>query len=213
MGKIMEAAFCAVYLVVASIIGMVILVKGRGAKASRLFGVMTLVLAGGDAFHLLPRITGALSGVPDAAALGFGMLVTSFTMTVFYVLLFYFITTLVSIKNHTLWRTIVIILAVVRIALLCFPQNEWLSADAPVSWGIYRNIPFVVLGAADTVLLFRYLREDRFFRSAWLAVALSFAFYIPVVLFAKILPAAGMFMMPKTVCYVWLMILGHRYAA
>ena len=24
------------------------------------------------------------------------------------------------------------------------PQNAWLSADAPLSWGIYRNIPFAV---------------------------------------------------------------------
>ena len=36
--------------------------------------------------------------------------------------------------------------AAARAALCLFPQNEWLSADAPLSWAIWRNIPFALLG-------------------------------------------------------------------
>jgi hypothetical protein len=33
-------------------------------------------------------------------------------------------------------------------------------------------------------------------------IVLSFAFYVPVVLFAKKKPAVGMLMIPKTICYI-----------
>jgi hypothetical protein len=42
----------------------------------------------------------------------------------------------------------------------------------------------------------------------WLAVALSFAFYIPVVLFADAVPAIGMLMIPKTCAYLWIVWMG-----
>lgn len=37
-----------------------------------------------------------------------------------------------------------------------------------------------------------------------LAVALSFGFYLPVVLFSGVAPAVGMLMIPKTMAYVWI---------
>jgi hypothetical protein len=206
----MEATFCAAYLLVAFIIGILTLARSGAAKASRLFGIMILVLAGGDAFHLLPRISGALSGVRNITALGFGTMVTSFTMTAFYVLMFYFIALAASVKNYPVWRNVVLIVAAIRVVLLCFPQNNWLAADSPVSWGIYRNIPFIVLGAADAALLFKYFRKDRFLKFAWAAVVLSFVFYMPAALSIKSM--AGMFMILKTLCYIWLMIAGLRHA-
>ena len=39
------------------------------------------------------------------------------------------------------------------------PQNQWLSADAPLSWGIYRNIPFALLGLVVIVLFYRSAKE------------------------------------------------------
>ena len=44
--------------------------------------------------------------------------------------------------------------------------------------------------------------QDRVFRWMWLAVLLSFAFYIPVVLLGSEIPIIGMLMMPKTLTYV-----------
>jgi hypothetical protein len=38
----------------------------------------------------------------------------------------------------------------------------------------------------------------------WLAVALSFAFYIPVVVGANKKPELGMLMLPKSCAYVWI---------
>ena len=53
-------------------------------------------------------------------------------------------------------------------------------------------------------------RNDRSFRHMWLTIVLSFAFYIPVVLFADTMPAIGMLMIPKTCAYVWTIVIGFR---
>ena len=45
---------------------------------------------------------------------------------------------------------------------------------------------------------------SRIFRFMPLAVALSFSFYLPVVLFSGVAPAVGMLMIPKTMAYVWI---------
>ena len=43
-----------------------------------------------------------------------------------------------------------------RIVLCMMPQNQWLSATiAPLAWGIYRNIPFALLGLLIIVLFYR----------------------------------------------------------
>ena len=92
------------------------------------------------------------------------------------------------------------------------PQNQWLSAEAPLSWGIYRNIPFALLGLLVIVLFYRSAKEhsDRAFRWMWLTIVLSFAFYLPVVLWADAVPMIGMLMIPKTCAYVWTVLIGYR---
>jgi hypothetical protein len=44
----------------------------------------------------------------------------------------------------------------------------------------------------------------------WLAVTVSFGFYIPVVLWADVYPILGMLMLPKTCAYVWMVVMGYR---
>jgi hypothetical protein len=211
MGKIMEAVFCAIYLIATTVFGATMLKTAKDDKQRLRFGLLTLVLVGGDAFHLVPRIYGAVTGTTDElyAVLGFGTLVTSITMTVFYVLFLEF-----WLKHTGGQRGIVTFAAYAvagcRIALCLFSQNDWLSANTPLSWGIYRNIPFVVLGGIVVWRLFKDHDTDRHFKWAWLAVTLSFLFYLPVVLFADKMPIIGMLMLPKTVCYVWLVVMGYR---
>ena len=96
--------------------------------------------------------------------------------------------------------------------LLCLlPQNQWLSAEAPLSWGIYRNIPFALLGLLVILLFYRSAKEqkDRAFRWMWLTIVLSFGFYIPVVLWADAVPMIGMLMIAKTCAYVWTVLTGY----
>lgn len=210
MGKIMEALFCVFYLVFTMIIGIKIICKSRGNKELTLFGIMTIVLVSGDSFHLVPRIFAAIDQTGDYGFwLGTGKLITSLTMTVFY-LLMYFIFEIRYQKKNPVLRIAMIGLAVARIALCLFPQNDWTGA-APVNWGIYRNIPFTIMGIIMIVLYF-IERKDKAFRWMWLAITLSFAFYLPVVLWANVHAMIGMLMLPKTCMYIWIVMMGYKEA-
>ena len=91
------------------------------------------------------------------------------------------------------------------------PQNQWLNAESPLAWGIYRNIPFALMGLLIIVLFYRGAKEhsDQSFRWMWLTIVLSFGFYIPVVLWADTIPMIGMLMIPKTCAYVWTVLIGY----
>ena len=132
-------------------------------------------------------------------------------MTIFYVLLYYVWRQRYGVKGKGGVTAAVYGLAAVRIALCMMPQNQWLSAESPLSWGIYRNIPFALLGLLVIVLFYRSAKEhkDQAFRWMWLTIVLSFGFYIPVVLWADTIPMIGMLMIPKTCAYVWTVLIGY----
>ncbi len=213
MQAIVETLFDVVYLVSVITIGLVMIRKSRGNRQFRLFGLMAVVLGAGDSFHLIPRaIALCTTGLENyTVALGIGKWITSVTMTVFYVLLYYVWRQRYKVQGQAGLTAAVYGLAAVRVALCMMPQNQWLSADAPLSWGIYRNIPFALLGLLVIVLFYRSAKEhnDRAFRFMWLTIVLSFGFYIPVVLWADTVPLIGMLMIPKTCAYVWTVLIGY----
>ena len=66
-------------------------VISHGNRQYLLFGIMAVTLGAGDSFHLVPRALAlCTTGLESyTAALGIGKLITSVTMTAFYVLLYY----------------------------------------------------------------------------------------------------------------------------
>ena len=66
------------------------------------------------------------------------------------------------------------------------------------------------MGLIIIVLFYKSAKEnnDRSFRWMWLTIVLSFAFYIPVVLLADVIPMIGMLMIPKTCAYMWIIAMG-----
>ncbi|MGN0743332.1 MAG: hypothetical protein ACI4L8_11805 [Candidatus Fimadaptatus sp.] len=50
----------------------------------------------------------------------------------------------------------------------------------------------------------------RMCRFPWLTIVRSFAFCLPVLLFADRLPPVGMLMLPMTSAYVWTGLIGHN---
>lgn len=198
-----ESVFDVAYLLIALIIGIVLLCQGDISQPALMAGIMALTLCFGDAFHLVPRVMSHLSSKGNfGAALGFGKQITSITMTVFYVFL-WFIGLSVYHAYHPVWTVVLVLLAVVRIALCCLPQNQWLEENPSVRWGIIRNIPFFVMGIMVVVLFFAYAAPGAPLSHMWLAVLFSFAFYAPVVCLAQRYPKVGMLMAPKTCMYIW----------
>ena len=213
MQAIMETLFDAVYLLSVLTIGIIMIRNGKEDPQYHLFGVMAVVLGAGDAFHLIPRAVAlCTTGLEHyTVSLGLGKWITSVTMTIFYVLLYGVWRRRYQIRGQIGLTALVYILAGLRIFLCMLPQNQWLSADAPLSWGIYRNIPFALLGLLVIVLFYRSARAlgDGAFRWMWLTIVLSFGFYIPVVLWADAIPMIGMLMIPKTCAYVWTVLIGY----
>lgn len=214
MQAIMETGFDIVYLATVLTLGIKMLRQCGDRAQFRLFGAMAVVLGAGDAFHLVPRAVAlCTTGLENyTMALGAGKWITSITMTVFYILLYYVWRLRYQVQGHRGVTALVWVLAALRIGLCMMPQNRWLSADAPLSWGIWRNLPFAALGLVVIVLFFRSAREhdDKAFRWMWLTIVLSFGFYIPVVLWADTVPVIGMLMIPKTCAYVWTVVIGWR---
>lgn len=213
MQALMETLFDIVYLTTVITLGVIMITKSKGNKQYRLFGIMAVVLGLGDSFHLVPRMIALCTTGLDqyTAALGIGKFITSITMTFFYLLLYYVWRIRYNIKGKAGLTLCFYLLAAVRIILCLFPQNAWTSAEAPLSWGIYRNIPFALIGVLIIVLFYQYAkeREDKSFRFMWLTIVLSFGFYLPVVLWADINPLIGMLMIPKTCAYVWTVLIGY----
>ena len=214
MQAIAETLFDIIYLVTVITIGTLMIRQWKGNLQYKLFGIMAVTLGLGDAFHLVPRaIALCTTGLEDyTVALGIGKLITSVTMTVFYILLYYVWRLRYQVEGKRNLTVIVYVLALVRVILCLFPQNEWTHADAPLSWGIYRNIPFALLGLLVILLFYKNAKErkDRSFRFMWLTIVLSFGFYIPVVLWADAIPVIGMLMIPKTCAYVWTVVIGYQ---
>lgn len=219
MQAIAETLFDAAYLIAVITIGIRMIRESKGVLQFRLFGWMAVVLGAGDAFHLVPRALAlCTTGLENyTVPLGLGKWITSVTMTIFYVLLYYVWRQRYQIRRQSGLTAAVYALAGARIVLCMMPQNQWLSAEVPLSWGIYRNTPFALLGLLVIVLFYRSAKEcgDQAFRWMWLTIVLSFGFYIPVVLWADAIPMIGMLMIPKTCAYVWTVFIGYfamRYA-
>lgn len=157
MRAIFETLFDIVYLVTVITIGIRMIRGSKGNRQFQLFGWMAVVLGAGDSFHLVPRALALCTTGIDAYAvqLGLGKWITSITMTVFYVLLYYVWRERYQVKNHVATTAAIFALAAMRIALCMLPQNQWLTNQTPIEWGILRNIPFAIMGMIVIVLFYR----------------------------------------------------------
>jgi hypothetical protein len=214
MQAVFETVFDVAYLFTVLFLGIKMVKESRGVTQFVLYGVMALVLGLGDSFHLIPRAVALSTKGLDAytGALGIGKCITSVTMTLFYMLLYYVWRERYGIRGKEKLTGVVWLLSAARIILVLMPQNQWLSKTPPLSWGIYRNIPFVLLGFLMITLFYRSGKEhdDADFRHLWLTIALSFGFYLPVVLLAGAVPPVGALMIPKTGAYVWTVWIGYH---
>lgn len=222
MRVIMESIFDIIYLL--GVVGMgIYLLKNSKNKVTKLYGWMAVILGAGDAFHLIPRVIALLSAGPNGdltsafiqyeVSMGFGKAVTSITMTVFYLILYIIWKEYYQVKNTKTISIVLLVLAAVRIIVGLFPQNMWLVHNQPLDWAIYRNIPFAIMGI---IMIYLFYNESRKrandpFKWMWLAITLSFGFYIPVVLWSDVNQAIGLLMIPKTLAYVWVVVMGLQY--
>lgn len=203
-----EVIFDILYLITALCIG-IFLIYNSSNNISFISGIMAITLMVGDSFHLIPRIIVILKQDEKTyrVALGRGKQIASISMTIFYVLLWELGVLIYEPSYKVILSILLYILACIRIFLCFLPQNKWVDRYPPVKWGIIRNIPFFLQGLLVAYLYFIGMRSLPPLNLMWLAILLSFLFYIPVVLYVHKNPKIGMMMLPKTGAYIWILIM------
>ncbi|MDF1500538.1 MAG: hypothetical protein P1P76_08720 [Anaerolineales bacterium] len=188
-------------------------------RVARYFILAFALLAIGDTGHVGFRVWAYALGNPEARVyvsgltmglVGLGALSTAITVTLFYVVMLYIWAARFE-KRFGVFGGILMLSAVVRLGLMTLPQNQWNLTVPPHPWSLWRNLPLVVLGLGVAFLMMRdALRaNDRAFQWIGIMILLSYGFYIPVMLFIQRAPVIGMLMIPKTLAYVAIAVIGY----
>jgi hypothetical protein len=186
----------------------------------RQFILAFILLAAGDLAHVGFRLLAFFQGQNIAEPqpgetsllLGLGTLATSITVTLFYIMMA--IIWRRRFKKPYGWFGILIILAgFARLVMMLFPQNQWTLIVPPQPWSLYRNIPLLIQGLGVAFLFLRdgFAANDRLYKWIGVLILLSFAFYLPVILFVQQVPLVGMLMIPKTISYVVIAALAYYW--
>ena len=180
--------------------------------AKRLMWAFAL-LALGDTGHVGFRVVAyALGGLgANPALVGLGALSTAYTVTLFYMLM-------VDIWRLRFHKPLGIAgwtllgAGVVRLIIMAFPANHWEQIVPPYDWSLLRNALLVIQGVGVMILILRdaFRTGDTAFKSIGAMIAVSYAFYAPVILWSAQIPMLGMLMIPKTCAYVAIAIIGYR---
>ena len=171
------------------------------------------LLALGDTGHVGFRVVAyALGGVEaNPALVGLGALSTAYTVTIFYMLMVD-VWRLRFQRNLGWFGWLLLAAGIIRMIVMAFPQNEWQWIVPPYGWSLLRNAFLVLQGLGVMALFFRDAARagDRTFTTVAWMIALSFAFYMPVILWVAQIPLLGMLMIPKTCAYIAIAVLTYR---
>lgn len=221
-----EIGFNILYLITIYALTIAMFVNARrvapeNSRLAAFFRWAFLLLALGDTGHVGFRVLAYSMGGLDGATVmllgrevglvGLGALSTAVTITFFYVLMLY------------AWRErykkplgrfgyFLIGAAAVRLVLMIPAINDWSATVPPQPWSLIRNLPLLIQGLGLASLVFRDAipADDKPFKAIGWSIIVSYTFYTPVILFVQQVPMLGMLMIPKTLAYVVIAIIGWR---
>lgn len=207
--EIMEVSFNIVYLAAIYILVVVMWTRRQSVQSSEKsvanwFFLAFLLLAIGDTGHVGFRVIAYASGglEQNAVLVGLGALSTAITITFFYMIFLEVWRVRFKQPRSILYYSL-LGFGVVRLILFVFPQNQWGNLVPPFEWSLFRNIPLMIVGIGVALLFLLYgIKEDSFFTQLSIWIFVSYAFYLPVILFVRDIPMIGMLMIPKTIAYV-----------
>jgi hypothetical protein len=194
--------------------------SGQKLWLAQLFLVAFSLLVLGDTGHVGFRILAYALGDLEISwtvlglrvgLVGLGGLLTAITLTLFYVVMLVIWHQRFG-KPYGWLGFLLVIVAMVRLGLLWFPQNEWNRVVPPQPWSLYRNLPLMgqELGVAYLILRESLIFKDRFFLKIGGLLIVAFAFYLPVILLVQTVPLIALLMIPKTLAYIAIAILVYQ---
>jgi hypothetical protein len=213
----MEASFNISYLIV--VWGLVVaMIRQREAPpggSRRLGAVVTWafgLLALGDTGHVGLRVLAyGLGGLDknlpifgfEIPLVGAGAFATAFTVTLFYVLMLEAWRVRFN-RHYATFEYLLLAAAAARLLIMLAPANEWSRSTPPQPWSTIRNLPLMLQGLGLAALILRDAAQQRDPAFRWIGVMIliSYACYLPVILFVQQMPMLGMLMIPKTLAYL-----------
>jgi hypothetical protein len=220
----MEISFNILYLIV--VWGLVVAmirhqpgVAEADKAVTRLFIWAFALLALGDTGHVGFRVLAYAGGNlertislfgRDVGLVGMGALATAVTVTIFYMLMLVIWQRRYG-KAYGWFGWLLFVAGIARLLIMLFPANEWNNTVPPQPWSLYRNLPLTIQGLGVAYLILRDSRAagDRPFTWMGIMILLSYAFYIPVILFVQQVSLIGMLMIPKTLAYVGIALIAY----
>ena len=181
------------------------------------FALLALGDSGHVGFRVLAYALGGLEGASltvfghTLGLVGLGALATAITVTFFYVLVL--LVWQDRFDRSLGWFGILLLgVAALRLILMIPAVNQWNSVVPPQPWSLVRNAPLVVQGLGVAYLILRDARtaRDRTFTWIGISILVSYACYLPVILFVQRAPMVGMLMIPKTLAYIAVALLAYR---
>jgi hypothetical protein len=221
----MEIIFNVTYLFV--IWGLVITmysrresVKPKDRRTADLFMWAFGFLALGDTGHVGFRVVAYAIGDLNASIsifglemglVGLGALATAITVTIFYILMLMIWQERFD-KPYGWFGYLLFGAAIFRFVIMVFPANEWNSIVPPQPWGLIRNLPLLVQGLGLVYLILRDSQDSGDLTFKWIgnSILISYAMYIPVILFVHQVPMIGMLMIPKTMAYLAIAFIAYN---
>ena len=179
------------------------------------------LLALGDSGHVGFRIIALIAGGTESTVsiagtpirwISLGTLATTATVTIFYVLVLIIWKRRFN-KNYGWFGILLFLVAIIRLVMTMLPINDWNASMPTQPWATYRNIPLMVQGLGVAFLILRDAgrEKDRAFLQIGYMILVSYAFFIPVILFVQKMPLIGMLMIPKTLAYVAIAVIAYRH--
>jgi hypothetical protein len=180
------------------------------------FALLALGDTGHVGFRVIAYSLGGLEAQSSVLGLsiswvGLGALATAITVTFFYMLM-------VDIWHLRYNKPLgfagwfLLVMGVLRLIIMLFPQNNWCQTVPPQSWGLILFLPLMIMGLGVMVLIWRdaYRVNDKPFKWIGWCILASYAFYTPVILWVQDVPMLGMLMIPKTLAYIAIAVIAYR---
>jgi hypothetical protein len=115
-------------------------------------------------------------------------------------------------RKHGWFEYLLLAAAVFRLVIMLLPVNEWNRVVPLQPWSTIRNMPLTLVGLGVAYLIMRDARKTGDSTFIWIGtmILVSYACYIPVILFVQQIPMIGMLMIPKTMAYVAIGFLAYN---
>ncbi len=180
------------------------------------FALLALGDSGHVGFRVLALIMGGQESTVSIAGtpirwISLGTLATTATVTIFYVLVLIIWKKRFN-KEYGWFGIFLFFTAIVRMVMTMLPINDWNASMPAQPWATYRNIPLMIQGLGVAYLILRDAKaeKDKAFIQIGYMILVSYAFFIPVILFVQKMPLIGMLMIPKTLAYVAIAVIAYK---